>query len=61
MIINNKFNFTDIVYLITDVDQKERVVTGFRVSNYDIVYELCCGEDESIHYDFEISSEKKWK
>ena len=61
MIIDNKFDIADIAYLITDVDQAERIVTGFRVHKHDILYELCCGDDESIHYDFEISTEKKWK
>jgi hypothetical protein len=31
MIIENKFNFGDIVYLKTDPDQRARIVTTFSV------------------------------
>ena len=58
MVIDNKFDFGDKVYLETDVDQKERVVTEFRVTKTGILYSLSCGVDKSWHYDFEITTEK---
>jgi hypothetical protein len=38
MNINNKFNLGEIVYLITDEDQKERMVTGIQVRPNGICY-----------------------
>jgi hypothetical protein len=32
MEINNKFNLQDCVFLITDEEQKTRIVTGFQIS-----------------------------
>lgn len=58
MVIDNKFNLGDKVYLETDKEQSERIVTGLRVGKYDIVYQLNCGETESCHYDFEITTER---
>jgi hypothetical protein len=57
MNVDNIFNLEDIVYLKTDKDQCERIVTGLRISKYDIIYQLNCGDNESCHYDFEISDE----
>ena len=58
MLIDNKFNIGDVVYLRTDSDQKERLVTGFYVRHLSLTYGLGAGADESWHYDFEISVEK---
>jgi hypothetical protein len=58
MIIDNKFNIRDEVYLKTDLEQSCRLVTGLAVRDTSILYELSCGASESSHYDFEISVEK---
>ena len=59
MVIDNKFEIADIVYLRTDADQAKRVVTSIHIRpNEQITYELSCGSHASDHYDFEISEEK---
>ena len=58
MLIDNKFNIGDKVYLETDVEQNERIVIGFYVKQGSITYALNCGTVESWHYDFEITVEK---
>jgi len=62
MKFESKFGIGDIVFLITDVDQKERIITqvSFRQNNW-VLYEIACGCSSSWHYDFEISSDKNWK
>ena len=58
MLIDNKFNVGDLVYLKTDESQTERMVTGFYIRQNNLTYGLSCGSEESWHYDFEISTEK---
>jgi hypothetical protein len=59
MIIDNKFDLEAIVYLVTDPDQYERMVTRLIVAiNCTILYELSCGTDTSLHYAAEITSKK---
>ena len=59
MVIDNKYEIGDIVYLTTDPDQAKRVVTSIHIRpNEQITYELSCGSHASDHYDFEISDEK---
>lgn len=59
MIIDEKFNMGDIVYLKTDVDQKPRMVTGYKIKpNSELLYCLSCAEDETMHYLMEITIEK---
>jgi hypothetical protein len=53
-----KYWIGDIVYLITDVDQKERIVTGVDIRQSGVSYNLSYGSDDSDHYDIEISKEK---
>ena len=55
----NKINFNigDYVYLKTDVDQHRRMVTGYTVRFNEVTYLLSLGEDESTHYELEISDE----
>ena len=55
----NKINFNigDYVYLKTDIDQHKRIVTGYTVRFNEITYLLSLGEDESTHYELEISDE----
>ena len=54
-----KFNLGQIVYLVTDCQQKERIVTGVMLRpNNQVVYYLSCGEEEANHYDIEITDKK---
>lgn len=58
MVINSRFNFFDAVYLKTDIDQRQRIVTRLNVTPLGISYELSCGTQTSWHYEQEISEEK---
>lgn len=51
----------DTVFLKTDIEQLERIITGYTVRKVGIVYELTCGVATSWHYDFEFTPEKKGK
>jgi hypothetical protein len=51
-----KYKIGDMVYLKTDSDQKERMITGILVrQNNNYRYYLTCGTEETSHYDFEMS------
>lgn len=59
MVIDNKYTFGDILYLVTDQDQLPRMVTAIIACPAgDILYELSCGTLSSKHYDFELSEVK---
>ena len=59
MVIDNKYDIGNIVYLVTDTDQSPRMITAITVCrNAELVYELYCGTVSSRHYDFEMSTEK---
>lgn len=58
MVIDNKFEFGQVVYLKTDTDQLPRIVSEYRVCPTGIIYVLSCGERTSNHYDFELTSEE---
>lgn len=59
MKIETKYNNGDIVFLLTDREQLERIVTAIQVSgNNGISYQLCSGTVTSWHYDFEIIGQK---
>jgi len=51
------FNIGDYVYLKTDIDQYKRLVTGYTVRFNEVTYLLSLGEEESTHYELEISNE----
>lgn len=57
-----KYGIGDIVYLITDTDQKQRIVVAveFR-NNYEIIYTLKCGVESSWHFDIEMTDTKNYK
>lgn len=59
MIIENKFNIGQTVYLLTDEDQKPRLITSIIVNKYDLLYQMNNGTLQSTHYDYEISEEKQ--
>ena len=54
------FGIGEIVYLLTDPDQYERIVVGYEVDgNLGVRYSLRLGEDSpSYHYNFEITTLK---
>lgn len=57
--INNAFNFGQIVYLKADPDALARIVTGIKVRPGNaILYTLACAEQESTHYELEITDDK---
>ncbi len=58
MIIENKYEIGQKVYLVTDTEQHERLVTAIRVMPGSLIYQTCFGTIISEHYDFEISAEK---
>lgn len=58
MVIENKYNLKQVVYLITDTEQRPRIVTAILVNAYDLLYKLAAGTEETYHYDFEISEER---
>jgi len=58
MVIENKFELEQAVYLKTDPDQRQRIITRIIVSSGGVSYELYCGNCGSWPYDFEITTEK---
>lgn len=60
MLIDNKFNIGDFVYLITDIDQDRRLITGLRISTNSVLYQISIGSLTSEHYDFEITKERQF-
>ena len=59
MVVDNKYEFGQEVYLKTDTDQKIRIVTGLCIRpNGCINYEVACGTESKWHYDFEMTTEK---
>ena len=55
--IDNKFDIGQIVYLKTDPEQLPRMCTGIKIGRDSILYQLCCGVLDSMHYDIEITLE----
>lgn len=58
ILLDNKYNIGDIVYLKTDPDQIERMITAIQLNANGIIYRLVCGTTETWHYDIEINVEK---
>ena len=56
MKITTKYDIEDIVYLVTDTEQSERIVVSISIHpNNLIMYSLMCGVETSDHYEFELS------
>lgn len=55
MVIDNKYNFGDIVYLKTDKDQLPRMVVRLSVKQTEIQYCIANGINETWHLDIELS------
>lgn len=58
MFIENKYNLGDIVYLITDEEQKKRLITSIKINPNGIIYELTQSTVAEWYYDMEFSSER---
>lgn len=58
MELKTKYNIGQVVYLRTDTEQRERLVTGIDVRQGYILYQLTYIDSVSYHYDFEIESER---
>lgn len=58
MVIDNKFDIGDIVYLKTDKDQSPRMITGFLVGPMALSYRVACGTVDAWQYGIELSKEK---
>lgn len=61
MKITHEFQFQigDVVYSVTDREQCEMFVTGYKIRpNNHISYFVSCNGMESIFYDFELSKTK---
>ena len=56
-----KFKIGEIVFLITDPEQSERIVTGYTVRPNTICYYVSYVGLETVHYDIEIATTKNWK
>lgn len=62
MNIKTNYGLGEIVFLITDKEQSERIITQINVRpNNTIMYDLSLAGQSSWHYDFEFSSDKNWK
>lgn len=60
MKINTEYNIEQLVYLVTDPEQNQRSITAISVYPGGLVmYTLVCGTEETTHYGFEISTDKK--
>jgi len=53
-----EYDLGDVCYLVTDVAQEERMVTGMVIRGTGVIYILVCGMDESSHQGFEISRDR---
>lgn len=61
IVVEPKYNIGEIVYIKTDVEQHQRIVTALVICPAnDILYELTCGIVASKHYDFELTTEKNY-
>lgn len=57
----NNFELGQIVFLITDPEQHERIITGILYRPGSIIYYLGYNDNESYHYEIEIATVKNWK
>lgn len=55
--IDVEYNIGDIVYLKTDSEQKERIVTAIEIRHGGLLlYQLSSGTSTTYHYGIEIST-----
>lgn len=58
MIIDNKFNIGDIVYVKTDTEQSEFTIISIKVEPNGLMYEVVNPGNNYFVYDFEITYKK---
>lgn len=56
--IKISFDIEDLVYVKMDPEQQPRIITGFKISKYDILYEASDQFGANYYYDFELSKNK---
>jgi hypothetical protein len=59
MKINNKYHLGQKVFLVTDSDQLERMVTVIGVRPQQLTYTLACGSESTEHFEEEIADERR--
>jgi len=58
MVIDNKYDIGEILYLVTDEEQKKRLCTAIVICpDNSFLYEVISGTSASKHYEFELSRE----
>lgn len=55
MTIKSEYEYGDIVYLRTDVEQLPRIVIGINARQAGVRVVITCGTQDSEHYPFELS------
>lgn len=58
MVVNNKFQFGDLVYIKTDKEQNTYIVIAFFVTGKELKYLCACGDKDKYFFEIELSSEK---
>ena len=53
-----EFDIKDRVYIQTDPEQLERIVTGIIIRGQGVLYYVTYCTEETCHYGFELSTEK---
>lgn len=60
ILIDIKYKIGEIVYLVTDEQQRKRIVTGFLITIKEVMYQVSYDDyDPKYFYDFELSREKE--
>lgn len=57
-VTDNTYDIGQTVYLKTDTEQLQRIITAITIRQTGIIYELSQGEKVSSHYDFEITEDE---
>ena len=50
-----EFEIGQTVYLKTDTEQYQRLITGLLIHENSILYQVACGEEMSEHFGFELA------
>jgi hypothetical protein len=58
MVIDNKYDLGDTVFIKTDKEQLERIVTGILVCPIGVKYLVACGVTDNWMYELEITTDK---
>lgn len=58
MKFESKYDIGQIVYLKTDIDQRERIVQEIKFDYAGALYTIMFGTETSYHYDIELSTQR---